>query len=242
MKTFTLWANILILFTACSGDNETSILNCSKDKAASNLMLRKTGLYPENAENTFDAAGQLQNDIIEIYLAQGNPPGTTATAISNVESIANANAEFQALRPDNYTSPLASRIDYIMNKQAEGLSIIDNSSMSLNAKLSLTGFISTVMSYRDLQKEYDFIYKFIIDYETGIVADNALTSNDKKIILTTTSITRYGFYFASKHRRKPRDRDWDISWGHIIAATDGSEESTASAIVKSTVCGIITNE
>jgi hypothetical protein len=127
------------------------------------------------------------------------------------------NEEYLTLRPATYLSPTAARIDYILsNQQVTALNIISNSSTTANAKLSLSGFLTELMNYSDLQKDYDSIYKLIVDYETAIIESNTLTANDKKIILTTTSVSRYGFYFASKHRRKPRDRDWDISWAILL--------------------------
>ena len=243
MKTLTLWTIILTLFTSCSTENETSISDDGQTNITSNTVLRKSGLYPENSNNLYDAAGQLYYAISDTYLLQENVSVTTTGTISQIESIANLNEEYVTLRPATYLSPTAARIDYILsNQQTTALNIIASSSMTANAKLSLSNFLTTLMIYRDLQKEYDLIYRLIVDYETAIIESNTLTANDKKIILTTTSVSRYGFYFASKHRRKPRDRDWDISWGHIIASTDGSEENTASAIVKSAVCGIITNK
>ena len=96
--------------------------------------------------------------------------------------------------------------------------------------------------YRDQQAAYEIVYQFIIAYETGIIANGDYDAHDKRIILTTTSITRYAFYFAKTHRRKPRDRDWDISWGNIIGGTEGSSESTAKAITMATVIGVMTNK
>lgn len=243
MKTLTLWTIILTLFASCSTENETLFADGIQTNITNNEVLRKTGLDPENSANIYDAAGQLYYDISDTYLLQGNTSVTTSGTISQIESIANLNEEYLTLRPATYLSPTAARIDYILsNQQTTALGIIASSSMTSNAKLSLSNFLTTLMIYRDLQKEYDLIYRLIVDYETAIIESNTLTANDKKIILTTTSVSRYGFYFASKHRRKPRDRDWDISWGHIIASTDGSEENTASAIVKSAVCGIIINK
>ncbi|SCY96379.1 hypothetical protein [Flavobacterium caeni] len=243
MKTLTLWTIILTLLVSCSTENETLVRDDNQTNFTDEAVFRKTGLYPENSTNIYDAAGQLYYAITEAYLLQGNISVTTAGTISQVENIANMNAEYLSLRPATYMSPTSERIDYILtDQQVTALDIIANSSMSSRAKLSLNSFITSLMTYRDLQKEYDYIYSFIIDYETATVADNALTANDKKIILTTSSLSRYGFYFASKHRRKPRDRDWDISWGHIVAGTDGSEANMAEAIVKSAVCGIIINK
>lgn len=255
MKTFTLWTIILTLFICCA--SSLTLVSCSTENESANskegtigqsslpstVVQRKTGLYPENAANDYDAAGQLHNDISESYLANGLVPTTTAAAIQQVQAIANSNIEYQSLVPSNYVSPTATRIDYIMNnQQSSTLDIIANSGMSLRAKLSLTTFLNTVMEYKSQGKDIDYLYPFIIDYETNTISDPALTAMDRKVILTTTSITRYGFYFAQKHRRKPRDRDWDISWGNIVAGTEGSSESSAKAIMMATVAGILSNK
>jgi hypothetical protein len=106
----------------------------------------------------------------------------------------------------------------------------------------LNEFLETAMHYREQQQEFDSIYQFIIAYEADIIKSGDFDLHDKQVILTTTSITRYALYFAKKHRRRPRDRDWDISWGNIVGGTEGSSENTAKAIIMSTVIGLITNK
>jgi hypothetical protein len=253
MKTLNLWTLFLTIsicyfssltIVSCSSDpdsvNTSSAVEQNTEANAS--VLRVTGTYPENASNAYDIAGQLYYDISESYYTGALLSTSTFGTIQQVESIANNNLEYQALKPASYVSPTASRIDYIVaNPDQSKLDIISNSSMSIKAKLSLSDFLDTLMLYRDQKKSYDFIYQFIIGYENGVVADGSYNVNDKMVILTTTSISRYSFYFASKHRRRPRDRDWDISWGNIVGGTEGSAESTAKAIVMSTVAGLITN-
>jgi len=243
MKTLTLWTFILILFTSCSTESETADTSENQSNLEDEVALYRADINPANSSNTYDAAGQLYYDISDSYHAQGKTSVTTSGTIEQVETIANLNEEFQTLRPATYLSPTVARIDYILsNQQATALGIISNSSLSTKAKLSLTEFITNLMVYRNQQADYEVIYPFIIAYETATIADNGYTANDKKIILTTSSIARYEFYFAKKHRRKPRDRDWEISWGHIIAGTDGSEHSTANAIVMASVCNLIDNK
>lgn len=250
MKTFNLWKFKSILFLSIVA--VAALQSCSTesdpipDKVQNTLTdahLRKTGLYPENSANAYDAAGQLMYDICHNYLEQGNVVSTTGSTISQVESIANLNSEYLTLRPLSYISPASSRIDYIMtNQQATALDIISNSSLSLKAKLSLTEFLTGLMNHRDLGTDFDIVYSYIINYETAVIGDNGYTANDRKIVLTATSVSRYGFYFAKKHRRKPRDRDWEISWGHIVAGMDGAADDAAKAIVMSAVCNLIANK
>lgn len=93
MKTLTLWTIILTLFASCSTENETSISDDGQTNITSNTVLRKSGLYPENSNNLYDAAGQLYYAISDTYLLQGNVSVTTTGTISQIESIANLNEE-----------------------------------------------------------------------------------------------------------------------------------------------------
>jgi hypothetical protein len=251
MKSLNLWTAILTLsifsvttltIFSCTSDDRNDPIAQQAIHGGNGSMNRITGLYPENSKNIYDAAGQLHNDISEAYLSQQKISTTTAGTITQVEDIANVNAEFLLLKPSTYISPSTLRIDNIINNVVTPSQIIANSSMTAGAKASLTLFLNTLMEYRDQQKDYDFIYQFIIDYEMGIIDNATLSSNDKRVILITTSISRYGFDFARRHRRKPRDRDWEISWGNIVAGTDGADTSDAKAIVMSAVCGIISNK
>lgn len=247
MKILTQWKiNFILLFSlicltalvSCSTENDN--VNSLQSVGDSNLNIQnKKGLYPENISNIYDLAGQLHNEISENYLASGLVSTTTEETILHVEALANVNAEFQSLTPTGYTSPTSLHVDSILYNTHD---VIPNSIMSPDSRLSLTTFLNTLMLYKEQQIEYDTIYKFIIDYETSIISDDSLSVIDQRIILSTTSISRYGFYFAKKHRRKPRDRDWEIMWANVLAGTDGSEESMAKAIIMSATCGIISNK
>lgn len=247
MKSLTLWKIKFFrflsfacsaIFVSCSTENNNSQVIGDSNPTSANFQ-SKTGLYPENDLNIYDIAGQLHNEISESYLAAGLVSTTTNETILQVEAIANSNIEFKSLLPVEYISPTALQVDAILNDPD---SIILNSTLSPKSKLSLTTFLDTLMVYQNLQVDYSVVYQFIIDYEASIISDELLSETDRKVILITTSISRYGFYFAAKHRRKPRDRDWEILWANIVAGTDGSKESIAKAIVLSTTCGIILNK
>jgi len=246
MKTITLWTLILFLFTACSIDSEkeTSKSIYTQDEPVYKTESNgKTDANPANISNSYDYAGKIHNDISESYLSAENSTTSTAATIAKVEELANANLDYVQILPSTYVSPTVLTVDSILtNFQGNALTVISNSALSLSAKLSLNAFLNSLMSLRDQQKGYEEIYSFIVNYETTVNADNWFTTADKKIILTTASISRYAFYFATKHRRKPRDRDWEISWGNIVAGIKGAEESIAKAIVMAAVCGIESNE
>jgi hypothetical protein len=235
MKNSYLLAFIFPFFVSCSPDGD-NIPDTTKG-----MTDRITGLYPENSANAFDGAGQLHNDISEAFLAGGYSTASIQGTITTCESLASSNVDYMALK-EPYTSPDPLRLDYIINNEASSMAdIIANSPMTSTAKTSLTTFINTVMSYQAQQKEYDLLYQYIITYETAILADSSLTATDRKIILTTSSISRYAFYFASKHKQKPRDRDWDISIGNIVAGTEGAHEGMSKAIIMSAAVGLTHN-
>lgn len=194
----------------------------------------------ENSANDYDATGKLMYDICHDYLDQNLNLSVTDSIVDVVESLADLNPVFLTLRPSHYISPSSSRIDFIVGTSTP-LGIITGSGLSLNAKQSLTDFLTDLMDLRDLDADYDEVYDFIVDYESTIMSNTAFSTQDRKIMLVGTSISRYGFYFAKKHRRKPRDRDWDISWGHIVAGIDGSEDNLAKAIIMASAVNLISN-
>ncbi len=242
MKTLTLWTIILVLLSSCSNDEDIASAG-SVENLDTSTNYRKTVISPNNTANAYDYAGQLYYDISNSYLVEENTTGTTSETIAKIETIANKYQEFQAQRPATYASPTASRIDNILsNQQLTAVNIISNSSLSAKAKISLTNFLTSLMLYNNLKADYEDVHQFIVNYEATILNDVLTNSNDKRLILTTASISRYVFYFAKKHKRKPKDRDWEISWGHIVAGFDGSEDNTAKGIIMSSVCSIVDNK
>ncbi|RZJ33119.1 MAG: hypothetical protein EOO51_14900 [Flavobacterium sp.] len=225
----------------------TTIVSCSDDTNTPDIpltasTLRRTGAYPENADNPYDDAGITLNDITDSYLTNVNNATTTSGKISEIEGIAFSNADFLALNTKTYTSPDASRVDTIANGGINAAhQIISNAPLSIRGALSLSSFVDSLFDMKARESSYDDMYAYIMDYEAGVIAEPGYTAVDKKIILTTSSVARHGFYYASKKKKRPRDRDWDISWGNIVAGTEGSEESTAKGIVMAAATGAVIN-
>lgn len=86
------------------------------------------------------------------------------------------------------------------------------------------------------------IHKYVVDFETVVLTDAGLTGFDRQVILSATSVARYAVHFANTHRkRKPRDRDWEISNSCIIAAALGGSRNTTEAITSSVVAAMLQN-
>ena len=231
-------ATLFFISTSCSTDTAAF-----EPSATHPSDQRITGGYPENPANIYDAAGQLHNEICEAFLLDSLQWGTTSDIIADVETLANSSLEFQSLKPLLYTSPTAIEIELITGSYNGNCSnAITNSALSTSSKLSLITFVNSVMDQYEQQADLDSIHESIIDYEDLIISDTTISTADSKLILTTTSIARYAFYFAGKHKRKPRDWDWSISWGSLTSGIEGTSQSPAKAIVMAAVCSLIANE
>ena len=252
MKTLQLGtkARIIIYMVffstlSCTVDNAADLADSNSESGESQafLFLKNSEIYPGNICNEYDQIGQIHNEITEEFLDFGENKGNTDLIITETESLANLNSNFLKIKAPSYESPVATRIDYILdNPQQSTSEIISTSSLSLQSQLALTEFLTKVMNYKAQKVPYEIIYHYIIQFE-GNVNLASYNLNDRRIILSTTSITRHAFYFAAKKKKKrPRDRDWDISWGNITAGTEGSEEDFSKAIIMSVVAGLRFNQ
>ncbi|MDI1256959.1 MAG: hypothetical protein PSV16_12755 [Flavobacterium sp.] len=242
MKKIYLCLMASAMLLSCSNDSEKTNAPQTYEKINNSMLERKTGNFPENQANDYDLAGQLYYDISEAYLPYENPAFSTAAIIGKVKTLANANPEFLAIKTAAYKSPSATQIDDFRNNPVAAMAtVIATSSLGTQAKASVADFIITLMWFKDQQKDYNTVYNYTIAYEAAVIGNSGLNTRESEILLTTASVARYAFYFADTHRRKPRDRDWDISIGHIVAALDGAGTGMATAVTESVAFGIADN-
>ena len=236
MKNLSLWYVILIttiLLSSCNDDSYNPEISTAEN---TNYLMREAD-DPSNSANAFDIAGQLHIELTEGYLLTSPKAIPLGNTIAAVELIANLNPTFLSLRPYDYVSPTAIRIEHILTN---GNAAINNLAISAPAKTGLTHFIDTLMVHQESNTDFAVVYSYIINYEASVMLNNSYNEMDKRVLLTTSSIARHAMHFARK-RKKPRDRDWDISWGSIVAGGSGTEESMSKAVVMSAVAGIDLN-
>lgn len=221
---------------SCSSDQATPI---NEDQAVSYKALNA---LPGNSNNPYDDAGWLHSELLQIYHLQGNNGGTVTQILNDIILITTANLTFNTMKGSAYATVSSSSIQYILDHQSTCIAdIISTSSLSTSGKLSLTTFITSFDQCFTAGYERDDLYQKVIDYETTVLENAGFTANDKRIILTTTSIARHSSYMARKKPKKNTDPDWTILIGNIVAAVDGSENSTANAVVAALVAGIAQN-
>lgn len=240
MKNISLGLVILqLLIVSCTTDNIDGTY--SIDKKVSGKKSEKSArlvqnLSPENPANVYDLAGKLHNEILDIYLA-GNYQHNTVTQISQqVEAIAAVNNDLVLLNLEtNLPINLEEIQEIVNNPQAKLDETIANSSMTNAAKESLSSFLNAALFWEN--DEYGEIYDSIISYESSVITNTQLTDEDKRIILTTSSIARFSLYYAKERK----DKDWEGSVGNRAGAFSGAINNSFTAVSRSLVTGIMIN-
>lgn len=87
------------------------------------------------------------------------------------------------------------------------IAIVENSVLSTHAKNSLIDFLQNLIIKR--QETFTISYNFITGYESTVLSDEVLTSDEEETVLTVASISRYSLYSAEERR----DRDWELLIG-----------------------------
>jgi hypothetical protein len=240
MKNISLGLVILpLLIVSCttdSIDNTESINGKVSGKKSEKSTRLVQNLTPENPANIYDLAGKLHNDILDIYLA-GNYQNSTIEEISQqIEAIAAENNDLMLL---NVGADLSINLglvqEIINNPQAKLDEAIANSIMTNAAKSSLSSFMNNVVLWENLS--YEEIYQSIVTYESAVMTNPEYNDEDKRIILTTSSIVRYSIYYDLIDK----DKDWDTSKGHRVGGLSGAIYNSSIAVRRSLVTGIMIN-
>ena len=240
MKNLSLWSITLIVLTFASSCNSDSTVYedpaaVSDSTDSDNYLMR--GSDVSNPENSYDAVGALYADITEEYLDSDPEITSIANTIIAIENMANLDSRFLALKPHDYLSPAAARIEELARNEAISL---DDLPISAHAKTNLGRFIDSLMVHQEADTNFDSIYDYIVDFEASVINDILYTATDRKVLLCTGSLARHAFDVQRK-RRKDRDRDWDLSWGSIYAGSEGASENEAQGVIMSVVTTIVLN-
>lgn len=237
MKNFLLGLVILnLLMVSCTADpivtaeniDDTISSEKSKQKTA-RLVQNQT---PENPANIYDFAGKIHNEILNVYLAGNYQHYTIAQISQQIELIAAQNSNLTSLNVGANLSTNAVLIQEIINNPQTKLDeTIANSAMTVVAKNNLSSFMNNMLLWQNLS--YEEIYGSIIAYESTVIANPEFTNEDKRIILTTSSIARYSTYYDLERK----DKDWETSTGHRVGAVSGALDNPSMAIQRSLVTG-----
>jgi hypothetical protein len=241
MKNISLVLVILpLLIISCTTDTidtaGTVVSKVSGKKSEKGARLMQA-LTPENPANVYDYVGKLHNDLLETYLA-GNYQYSTISQISQqIEAIATASSNLTLLNLERSVPVNLEEIqDIVNNPEAKLDEAIANSSMTSGAKISLSSFMNAALLWKS--EEYGAIYESIISYESAVMTNTNFSDEDKRIILTTSSIARYSIYYD---KQPPKDEDWETSVGNRVGGVSGAIDNSFSAISRSLITGIMIN-
>ncbi len=238
MKNIYSCLIILTFFASCT-DNENSaqeITSALNNKGVSDTL-------PANNANPYDNAGRIYDELFDAYYDGTNRLKEVQSVIMQVETIANSNSSFININNSGYQSLSKERVQYLADRNfSDIVSIIGASNLSSNAKTSFGNFLISITALYDSESDASKMYSAVVSYEGTVIDSHLLTDNDKRVILTTTSIARYTSYRAKKKPKKNTDPDWIIFIGHVVGTEDGAEENSAKAIVEGLVTGIVSNK
>lgn len=235
MKNLLSLVIITSLLSSCTDENIQSTKNSDNSIAKeehhkTGKML--TGVNPENTANPYDVAGRIHNAILDAYLTGNHTCGTIAQISQQVDSISALNSELLSLE----TSPatIYGEIQEIIDDPQTALEqAITNAPMTSSAKNSLSGFMASMLLWQD--NEYSVIHESIISFEAAVLSNAQFSNEEKRIILTTSSITRYSIYYAKERK----DKDWETSVGNRTGAVQGAVANCSAAIKRAAVAGIM---
>lgn len=213
MKNLKVWLVTLPLFTIACTTDFNDIQEAEMPLA---INAKKSLITADNILNPYDYTGRIHNDILET-LDDLNIDSTSVEDLGFViDSIAAAHPEAPA--SIDSLAGLTSEIVWIANDNTAIDDILADSSLNSTAQLSLSSFITSLLLVND--EPYEDIYDLIVLYESSVLANIAFTPEEKRTILTTTSIARY-----SLHRKKRKDKDWETSVGGYAATVYGAQEN-----------------
>jgi methylmalonyl-CoA mutase cobalamin-binding subunit len=229
---------ILTFFISCADDENTT-----QEISAAMVSNKESGdTLPAYSANPYDNAGRIYDALFDAYYDGTNRSKELHSVITQVETIANSNTLFLSSNGAGYQPLCKERILYLATRNVSDIAgIIGASNLSPTGKTSFANFLISFTALYDSETDASKMYNAVVKYEGTAITNELLTANDKRVILTTTSILRYSSYRAKKKPKKNTDPDWLISVGHAFGTEEGAEENEAKAIIESLITGIVSN-
>lgn len=233
-KLLSLSLFLSLIFFSCSTHEDSETTTSQAETFTLSSKQNQHIWNPENNMNLYDNTGKLYRDILEEYYETVPVSTNPSQIIIDIESIANSFSDFSSMN-SNYLPITYSNIDWILKKgDSYHDAITNNSNLSVTAKNQLEILATNLAQLIDADVTAKNVHDYIVSFEATIVSNPVLTANDKKTILTSSSIARHANYLRRKGRR------WDIHHG-ITGSIDGSTEGMAKAVTTAASVNAIGN-
>lgn len=235
MKNILLPAVIFAsLLISCTDEltEDTKTYSGNIESRSNNTAKTAETIDPANPANSYDIAGKIHNDLLDAYPADSFGSGTISQVSHKIDSISALNNDLLGMATNLPVS--FSEIQQIVDDpQLKLEQAIADSGMTSAAKTSLSGFMASLLLWE--AGEYGEIHQSIVSFEALVISETQFTAEDKRIILTTSSIARYSIYYAKERK----DKDWETSVGNRVGALQGAVNNSCTAVKKSVLAGII---
>lgn len=224
MKNIKLLAMVIPLLIACTPEAAPGVVSTRE----ANPIHKSLSHGPSNPLNPYDAAGAVRNRIVEATLRGiGKGPLTRDALLLLVSRAAEDDSDFAALKTPLYSTLTVPVLESFTASVQPPLQAVAGLPLSPKAKADLAGFIGGLLSLGD--GDYDTLQGYILAFESAVLTEGSYSAGERKLILTVTSLERHGVHY----RKKPKDKDWDLLIGNIIAGAQGACFDTATAIINS---------
>lgn len=230
MKNLKVWLVILPLFTIACSDEYTGEI---AETAHMTESAKRSGIGPDNPANPFDMAGSIHNDILGTLDETNFSSQSIEDITILIDSVSAAYPELVSLSSYSTLSTRLSEITWIVNNYDAINDVLVASTLGVSARTSFLTFVNSLALIAN--NPYGDIHSRIVSYEDSILANTGFTTEDKRILLTTTSVVRYSAY------RERKDKDWETSVTKIAATVSGAEQSLVLGLKMALIVGICKN-
>lgn len=203
MKKLSLWMFIFpLLLISCTTEEEF------KEIDSFSKMSKSPRIDFEYTENKIFTVNEIDS-ILLIFYKESNFDAESIVSVNEaIQSTGNIPATLVSGNL-NVTNSSINEIREVITKSKGTFELsVENSLMSLAAKISLESFLENVMEFNN--SDYDSMISSIELYESTIEANASYNTVDKNVILATSLIAKTSLFYE----RKRKDKDWDTSVGN----------------------------
>ena len=193
--------SISLILQSCSTDSESTIDNApnsfEKRTHYSKYNSISSRIIPANSANPYDEAGRRLYKQKSYVILQNLQKGSVISSVKSSDTNSLSSGKVLPILSDSLSE------------------LVANWDLSVEAKLSFSRFINSLLLLSKTEERYEVLYDFIVAYEASVLINEAFTGNDKEVVLTNSSVVRYETYEESITPPKNKDPDWTILFREV---------------------------
>ena len=175
--------------------------------------------------NPYEASGAVFAEIYEKLL-----DSVAEQNLGSILATAHTVNGFNTLYLSGYLPLTSSQIEAVVHNSKTNFDALNNIlGMSPQGFGRLTAMVNGLQDLKNDSASYESAVSFILNLESGILTATDLTEQERRITLMTTALVLQKLDVEKRKKRK--DRDWELSIGHIAATAYGATYSEPNAII-----------